>query len=101
MAAIVPRRERRGFAEHRRAAEATFDALAPESVRDSDELYLVSVASAASVKVRGGQADVKQLERVNDDGLEQWRPVLKADFPLVAADAASMLAALGASTGSL
>ena len=39
--------------------------------------------------------DVKQLEHVNDDGLEQWRPVLKAAFPLRAADVRAVLAALG------
>ena len=32
----------------------------------------------ASVKVRDGLMDVKQLEHVDGDGLEQWRPVLKA-----------------------
>ena len=32
--------------------------------------------------------DVKRLERVDDNGLEQWRPVLKAEFPLAADDVA-------------
>ena len=30
--------------------------------------------------------DVKHLEKVDDDGLEQWQPVMKAAFPLPAAD---------------
>jgi exopolyphosphatase/guanosine-5'-triphosphate,3'-diphosphate pyrophosphatase len=39
--------------------------------------------------------DVKELQRVDNDGLEQWKPVLKAGFPLAASDVESVLAALG------
>src|SRR6185295_16241401 len=45
--------------------------------------------------VRVGSMDVKRLEQVDADGLEQWRPVMKAEFPLAAADVSSLLAALG------
>ena len=38
--------------------------------------------------------DVKHLERVSDEGLQQWRPVLKAAFPLSAADVGTVLGAL-------
>lgn len=38
--------------------------------------------------------DVKQLEAVDGSGLEQWRPVLKASFPLAAADVRVVLEAL-------
>ena len=38
--------------------------------------------------------DVKVLREVNADGLEQWAPVMKAGFPLSAADAAKVLDAL-------
>jgi exopolyphosphatase/guanosine-5'-triphosphate,3'-diphosphate pyrophosphatase len=31
---------------------------------------------------------------VSDDGLEQWRPVAKAEFPIAATDVAELLAAL-------
>jgi exopolyphosphatase/guanosine-5'-triphosphate,3'-diphosphate pyrophosphatase len=55
---------------------------------------VLSVASNASVKVRGGKLDVKELQVVDEDGLEQWKPVLKADFPVSASDLRSMLAAL-------
>lgn len=41
--------------------------------------------------------DVKVLQQVDDDGLEQWKPVLKADFPLSAAEAGTVVEALGAS----
>jgi exopolyphosphatase / guanosine-5'-triphosphate,3'-diphosphate pyrophosphatase len=40
--------------------------------------------------------DVKRLEAVDGHGLEQWRPVLKASFPLAATDVSAVLAALGA-----
>jgi exopolyphosphatase / guanosine-5'-triphosphate,3'-diphosphate pyrophosphatase len=40
--------------------------------------------------------DVKRLEAVNDDGLEQWRPVLKARFPLPESSVEALLAELGA-----
>jgi len=39
--------------------------------------------------------DVKVLQEVDDDGLEQWKPVLKAGFPLIASDTETVLEALG------
>jgi exopolyphosphatase / guanosine-5'-triphosphate,3'-diphosphate pyrophosphatase len=45
--------------------------------------------------VRGGKLDVKELQRVDAEGLEQWKPVLKADFPVAASEVETMLAALG------
>ena len=99
---IVPRWEWRTFGERVAAADARFLALAPpERVQESDELYLLSLESDASVKVRDGLMDVKQLENVNDDGLEQWRPVMKSTFPLAAADVVALLSVLGIDPPSL
>ncbi len=92
---IVPRWEWRTFGETFGPADGRFALLTPDSVQDSEEIYLLSLESDASVKVRDGLMDVKQLEHVNDDGLEQWRPVLKASFPLAAADVAALLPVLG------
>jgi exopolyphosphatase/guanosine-5'-triphosphate,3'-diphosphate pyrophosphatase len=39
--------------------------------------------------------DVKQLEHVDHGGLEQWRPVMKAEFPLGTADVGALWSALG------
>jgi exopolyphosphatase/guanosine-5'-triphosphate,3'-diphosphate pyrophosphatase len=39
--------------------------------------------------------DIKVLREVNADGLEQWTPVMKAGFPLPAAEAVKVLEALG------
>ena len=88
---IVPRWEWRTFGESFGAAEERFGALAPERVQESDEVYLVSRDSDETVKVRDGLLDVKHLEQVDDDGLEQWLPVMKAAFPLSAATLAPVL----------
>jgi exopolyphosphatase / guanosine-5'-triphosphate,3'-diphosphate pyrophosphatase len=92
---IVPRWEWRAFGDDFGEADARFAATAPERTQDSDETYLLSSRSDASVKVRDGLMDVKRLEAVDEDGLEQWKPVIKADFPLPAAVVQDVLAALG------
>ena len=91
--AIVPRWEWRAFGSGFPEVEARFGRS--DDVEESDETYVLSLASDASVKIRGGRLDVKRLERVADDGLEQWRPVLKAEFPIGADDVSAMLSALG------
>jgi exopolyphosphatase/guanosine-5'-triphosphate,3'-diphosphate pyrophosphatase len=63
-----------------------------EGLHESDELYLLSPAGEESVKVRDGLLDVKQLVQVREDGLEQWRPVTRAPFPVAAAELAAALA---------
>ncbi len=93
---IVPRWEWRTFGEHLGVAGDLPSTREPESVEESDELYLLSEDSDASVKIRDGLLDVKLLEAVNTDGLEQWRPVLKKPFPLGAEDVSTALSALGA-----
>jgi exopolyphosphatase / guanosine-5'-triphosphate,3'-diphosphate pyrophosphatase len=40
--------------------------------------------------------DMKQLQRVNEDRLEQWKPIVKEAFPLPAADVETVLRDLGA-----
>ena len=96
-ATIVPRWEWRTFG----ADESAFAELAPESVQESDELYLLSARSDASVKVRSELMDVKRLEHVNGDGLEQWMPVMKARFPIPAADVGFVLTTLGVAVPAL
>jgi exopolyphosphatase/guanosine-5'-triphosphate,3'-diphosphate pyrophosphatase len=91
---IVPRWEWRSFGDSFGAAETRFAALSPDRVQESDELYLLSEGGGDTVKVRDGLLDVKHLEQVNDDGLEQWLPVLKADFPLPVAAVSSVLESL-------
>ena len=62
-------------------------------MQESDELYLLS-AAGANVKVRAALMDIKALTQVNADGLEQWIPVMKAGFPLPAAETARVFEAL-------
>jgi exopolyphosphatase / guanosine-5'-triphosphate,3'-diphosphate pyrophosphatase len=94
---IIARWEWRTFGQSFAGAEEHFAALSPESVRESDEVYLLSTAADDSVKVRDDLLDIKHLEQVDENGLEQWRPVLKAPFPLSAAAVDSVLEALHAS----
>jgi exopolyphosphatase/guanosine-5'-triphosphate,3'-diphosphate pyrophosphatase len=98
--AIIPRWELRTFAPNLETTEAAFAALTPVGVQDSDELYLLS-PNDASVKIRDDLMDIKVLEEVDAHGLERWRPVMKAPFPLPAADLARVFGALGAAAPAL
>jgi exopolyphosphatase/guanosine-5'-triphosphate,3'-diphosphate pyrophosphatase len=91
---IVPRWEWRTF-EPFGDGEPRLAALAATPAQESDELYLLALPNEASIKIRDGLMDVKRLEHVDDDGLEQWRPVLKAAFPLARADVVTVLDLLG------
>ena len=94
MTAIVPRWEWRTFGEPLDSAERVLTSLALASDHVSDETYLLSTHSDASVKIRDGVMDVKHLQDV-DGGLELWLPVMKAPFPLGAGDVAAVLTTLG------
>jgi exopolyphosphatase / guanosine-5'-triphosphate,3'-diphosphate pyrophosphatase len=95
-AAVIPRWEWRTFGANFGPAEQRLADQSPERVQDSDEVYVLSDQADVSAKFRDGVMDVKRLEQVNEDGLEQWRPVTKAEFPLSADDILALLAALGA-----
>ena len=97
----MPRWEWRTFGDSFGEADRRFASLSPERVQESDDVYLLARESDASVKVRDGLMDVKQLERVNDDGLEQWKPVMKDACPLSATDVAAVVEALGTAVPSL
>jgi exopolyphosphatase / guanosine-5'-triphosphate,3'-diphosphate pyrophosphatase len=94
MQAIIPRWEWRTFGTRFGAAERRFAELPPGRVQEGDELYLLSPHCDANVKIRDALMDIKTLEQVNADGLEQWRPVMKCGFPLPAAEMAKVSAAL-------
>jgi exopolyphosphatase / guanosine-5'-triphosphate,3'-diphosphate pyrophosphatase len=47
------------------------------------------------VKVRNALVDIKVLKQVNAQGLEQWIPIMKAAFPLAAAETAQLFDTLG------
>ena len=83
MSALVPRWEWRGFGDELRDVESIFGPGSPSGCMESDEVYVLSAAGTDAVKVRDELMDVKHLLEVNDDGLEQWVPVMKAGFPAV------------------
>ncbi len=94
MEKIIPRWEWRTFGENFGDADRRFATLQPGDVQESDEVYLLSSVSDQNVKVRDQLMDIKTLEQVNGDGLEQWKPVMKAGFPLPGAEVKRVFAAL-------
>ncbi|MBL0144374.1 MAG: hypothetical protein IPP91_20305 [Betaproteobacteria bacterium] len=61
--------------------------LIPGSVQESDERDLLCSRAGDNVKVHDELMDIKgSLKVVNEDRLEQWTPVMKANFPLAAAE---------------
>jgi exopolyphosphatase / guanosine-5'-triphosphate,3'-diphosphate pyrophosphatase len=98
MNTIVPRWEWRTFRQDFGNDEPRFAAIIPNKVQHSVETYVLVIGSDANVKIRDNLLDIKQLERVNDDGLEQWRPLLKAPFPLTATTVEKLKEALGLPT---
>ena len=93
MTTIVPRWEWRTFGSDFGAAEAVFAALEPTGIQESDEIYL-RTGSGPIVKIRDELLDVKVLQAVSPDGLEQWVPVMKQAFPILAADVSKVFAML-------
>ena len=83
---IIPRYEFRAFAQSfGRVVDAIRSRSACEFIRESTDTYLVTaVNDSNNVKLRYNQLDVKALMTV-EQTLEQWRPVLKIDFPVPAA----------------
>lgn len=56
----------------------------PEKVweRESDEIYIVSKTNDINnTKLRDGKMDIKTFVK-SVDGLEQWNPLMKAEFPI-------------------
>jgi exopolyphosphatase / guanosine-5'-triphosphate,3'-diphosphate pyrophosphatase len=98
---IIPRWEWRTFGESFGEADDRFAALEPGGVQESDEIYFLSPAGDQNVKVRDRLMDIKTLEQVNPDGLEQWKPVMKGTFPLPAAEVKKVFDALDVAPPSL
>lgn len=90
--AVVPRWEWRAFGDLADEALASLRTVAPAV---SDETYVLSMWTNASVKVRDDLLDVKVLRRVDGAGLQLWTPTMKAAFPVDEADVAAAFEALG------
>ena len=82
-----PRFEFRSFGQNfDNAAKrmARLSAPVPEKVweRHSDEIYIVSSTNDINnTKIRDGKMDIKTYVQTVD-GLEQWTPLMKAEFPI-------------------
>ena len=66
---------------------ARFSMPAAERVweRFSDEVYILSKTNDTNnTKIREGKMDIKTLVKTVD-GLQQWNPLMKAEFPIAAA----------------
>ena len=93
---IIPRWEWRAFDRGFGVAEPRFASLESTGVQESEELYLLSDAPNANIKVRFDLMDIKVLKEVDDRGLEQWMPVMKATFPLTLSELEHVFAVLEA-----
>ena len=69
-------------------AEKMIRDLPMDSNKKTDEEYILSRKSDENVKIRFDLIDVKSLQKVNEDNLEQWLPVLKTGFPIAAGSTA-------------
>jgi exopolyphosphatase / guanosine-5'-triphosphate,3'-diphosphate pyrophosphatase len=82
MAEIKPRYEFRIWAANLGAIRRKLEQLAAAKETKSQETYLVSSATdKCNAKIRDGLMDIKLLI-AEERGLEQWKPILKAGFPL-------------------
>ena len=93
--AVVPRWEWRTFGDVE-DADPAIAALRTTPPVESDETYLLSMYSDASVKVRDGLLDTKVLTSVDGAGLQLWVPTMKSTFPLDDDAVAAAFAALDA-----
>lgn len=83
---IIPRWEWRTFTNNLGEAELNIRKHPEEKTRESNEVYILSEVSMDNTKIRNDLMDVKTLQQVNEEYLEQWLPIMKATFPLSKSD---------------
>ena len=79
---IIPRWEWRTFTKDLGKAEENIRKFPEGKTRESAEVYILSEVSMDNTKVRDDLMDIKTLQQVNEDRLEQWLPIMKGTFPL-------------------
>jgi hypothetical protein len=79
---IIPRWEWRTFGSNFGDAETNIRKYPEGKTRESDEIYILSEVSMDNTKIRDGLMDIKTLQQINDDKLEQWMPIMKGKFPI-------------------
>ncbi|MGD1992352.1 MAG: hypothetical protein PVI59_04080 [Anaerolineae bacterium] len=81
---IIPRYEFRTFAQSFGLVEERIRQRPCENVRESEDVYVLSTATNEhNTKIRDEKMDIKVFVR-EAQGLEQWRPRTKVDFPIPA-----------------
>ena len=82
---IIPRYEFRAFAQNFGLVVEKMRRLSPcHLIRESDEWYIMSAANnEINTKIRDDNMDIKCFVQ-EKAGLEQWRPLTKAPFPVTA-----------------
>ena len=85
---IIPRWEWRLFAPSMKMIEDKVGAAARIDARESAEIYFLDLAGSGlqNAKIREHTFDLKELQQIDADGLELWKPVFRAAFPLQRAD---------------
>ena len=81
MAEIIPRWEWRTFTHQTDVKEKISKYPLTRQVESSD-VYILSELSMENTKIRNDLMEIKSLQVVTKDGLEQWKPVKKEKFPL-------------------
>lgn len=79
---IVPRWEWRTFGPDFPEDEKRIKKYGEPAPRRSEEAYILSRMSDENTKIRDGLMDIKSLQEVNVNKLEQWKPIMKEAFPL-------------------
>ncbi len=94
MEQIIPRWEWRTFGNLPDTLREKMETFGEGKTRESSEIYILSSVSNANTKVRDMLMDIKILQQVNADGLEQWKPVMKGTFPLPQSEIVKVLDSL-------
>jgi len=82
---VKPRFEFRTFAQEFGMVETKMRRRSPvDKIRESDEIYIISATNDENnTKVRDRLMDIKVFVQAKD-GLEQWNPRMKGEFPMKA-----------------
>lgn len=83
VSSVIPRYEFRVFGNHLEEIERNiYDFSSLEQTREMHSIYLLAAGNPNhNIKIREGVMDIKTLEQ-EQDGLEQWNPILVGEFPL-------------------
>jgi len=82
MSKIIPRWEWRTFGTRFGISEEKIQNHKLGNFKRSTEKYILSRNSDENCKIRDDLMDIKSLQQVNDDKLEQWIPTMKETFPI-------------------